>query len=516
MASLNTTKGWPPALRGYGPLAAMTVAFLLMVAIVPSRAPSTTAAAAGPTDVQENQVASGADRVTPCLDRPSQVADDPYAPPCFEWAGGDNGGGTAQGVTGDTIKVTYRTSAGGADILSTMQRFLPGAAAPAPGAAEHTAEVLTEYFNRNFQFYGRRIKLETFPAKAEPTLELTGAGQQEAEADAVTVATEIEAFADVSATTEPYNSALAAKKVIALGAPYLSDEYFKARRPYAWSFSPSCTIVSRAGSEAQAKSLAGRPARFAGDPALQNQPRKIAVIAPENKEYQTCLGQAMDALHAAGTNALTLSYPLDLGNLGKAAENLLNRLQAEHITSVACACDPLLPRYLTEAATRVNYRPEWLIMGTALTDSDIVASLYDQKQWAHAFGISALGRQFAVEESPAYKAFKSVSPGEEPVTSVETIYYQLYILAIGLQMAGPELTPENFEKGMFAYPEHNGPGGSWKFGPGKYTPQTTVVVVWWDADATSPVTGLKGTYHLVGESYPIGQAPAAEPEVFQK
>ena len=45
----------------------------------------------------------------------------------------------------------------------------------------------------------------------------------------------------------------------------------------------------------------------------------------------------------------------------------------------------------------------------------------------------------------------------------------MYMLAIGLQMAGPNLTPESFEQGMFAYPGGLGPLGSWKFGPGDYS-----------------------------------------------
>jgi hypothetical protein len=512
--SLNTPARWPAALRGYGPLAAAVAAFVLMVALVPSRAPTGTTSTAGVAEVRENQVASGGDAAVPCAERSEQIPDDPYSPPCIEWSGDDNGGETARGVTADTITVSYRSSVGGADILTTMARLLPDAPPPDPDAVERTVEGLVEYFNEHFEFYGRRIELRTFPAKADPMLELTGAGQQQAEADAVTAATELGAFADVSATTEPYNAALAAKQVIAFGAPYLSDEYFAERRPYAWSFSPSCSTVSRATSESQVKTLEGRPARFAGDPALRTRTRKIAVISPENREYQNCLRVALDYLRDNDAEVITLSYPLDLASHGRSAENLLNRLQAEQVTSVACACDPLLPRSLTEAATRAGYRPEWLVMGTALTDSDIVGQLYEPSQWRNAFGITTLGTQFAPTESPAYQAFKSVRPDEEPAQSVETIYYQLYLLAIGIQMAGPELSAETFEKGMFAYPEHSGPGGTWRFGPGKYTPQTSASVVWWDPDTVSPVTGLPGTYQPVGDVYPIGEAPEEEPDVF--
>jgi len=492
----------------------MAVAFVLMIALVPSRAPETTATTAGPGDVRENEIASGGDAVKPCANRKNQVENDPYAPPCFEWTG-DNGGNTTRGVTASSIKVSYRSSASGADILSLMRRFLPNSKPTEPGKLEDTVKALVEYFNKNFQFYGRKIDLVTYQANADPTTELTGAGQQTAEADAVTVATDLEAFADVSATTEPYNAALAAKKVIAFGAPYMSDQFFQQRRPYSWSNAPSCSIVSKATSEAQIKTMEGHPARFAGDPAMRTRKRKVAVITPDNKEYQRCLSEAVDYIKANNGEIVTLAYPLDLGNLAKSAENLLNRLQAEQITTVACACDPLMPKNLLELASRVNYRPEWVVMGTALIDSDIVGAIYDQSQWSHAFGITALGRQTAATDGPGYKAFKSINPTAEPVENVETIYYQLYLMSIGIQMAGPTLTPENFEKGMFAYPEHTGPGGSWKFGPGKYTPQTTAAAVWWDADSVSPVTGLKGTYKPVGDLYRIGEAPNEEPKFFE-
>jgi hypothetical protein len=509
---------WPAALRGYGPLIAMSIAFLLMVALVPSQTPTAAGASAGPGDVKENEQASGGDQVKPCAGgRKDQVPGDPYSPPCLEWTGTDNGGETSRGVTADKIVISARQSSGGADLLTTMQKLLPGAPTAPPGAtADKTLAGLVEYFNKNFQFYGRKLEIRSFAAKTDPTAELTGAGQQQAEADAVTAATEIEAFADISATTEPYNAALAAKKVIALGAPYMSDTYFQERRPYAWSYTPSCSVVSKATSEAQVKTLAGKPAKYAGDPALRTRTRKVAIVSPDNKEYQTCTKEGVDYLRAHGTDAVTLSYPLDLANVSKAAENLLNKLQAEGITSVACACDPLLPKFLTEAATKANYRPEWLVMGTALTDSDTLGALYDKEQWAHAFGVTALGQQFALNESPAYKAFKTVRPNEEPVPSIEVIYYELYLLAIGVQMAGPDLKPENFEKGMFAYPEHSGPGGTWKFGGGNYTPQTSASIVWWDAQADSAVTKLKGTYKRAGELYRIGEMPSTEPEVFKR
>ena len=268
------------------------------------------------------------------------------------------------------------------------------------------------------------------------------------------------------------------------------------------------------------KMLVGRPARFAGDPALRSRVRRIALITPENHEYQGCVRAGVDVGRQAGATEdllpLTLSYPLDLASVSKAADNLLGRLRSEDVTTVACGCDPLLPRSLTEAATRAGYWPEWVIQGIALTDTDVMAQIYDQRQWAHAFGTTVTGQPTPTTDSAGYRAFKSVRPDEEPVPSVESLYEQLELLAIGLQMAGPHLTPETFEQGMFAYPEHRGPAGSWRFEPGRYTPHTTAAVVWWDADAVSPITGKRGTYRPAGEPYRIGEAAAGEPAVFAR
>jgi hypothetical protein len=521
MAYRGARRRRPMPMRGYGPVIVFATLFAVMLVLVPAKSPTTSLAAIGPGPVTPNEVASGGDTVRPCPDgRTTQITADPYAPPCLEWTGADNGGATYRGVTSDTITVSYRNSGEMADMAASVpSESMPAGIDPSlmgDAAMAGTLDALVEYFNRNFQFYGRRIKLVRFEASGNALQELTGAGQQQAEADAVHVLSEIEAFADVSGTpTQPYASALAAKKVISLAAPSPSDQYFASRRPFVWSFMPSCTTTARASSELLAKSLAGKPARWAGDPALQGATRRIAVISPEGQEYQACTAAGLEVLRAAGADAVTLSYPLDIGNLAKAAEDLLNRLVVERITTVALAGDPLLPMNLTGAATKVGYRPEWVIMGNALSDNELLSQLYDQSQWAHAFGISVMGRPLGGKESPAYRAFKSVRPNEEPGLVVDGVYNQLYLLAIGIQMAGPNLTPESYERGMLAYPEHTGPSGTWRFEPGRFTPQTSAQLLWWDTTATGS-NGAKGAFRYAGESWPIGRAPAGEPAVFTR
>ncbi len=495
--------------RGYGPVVALVAVFVVMVTLVPSKEP--TAAAGGtagrapaPEAAPGNEGRAASDGGQPCPDRKDQVPADPYTPPCFTFAGA-NGGATSPGVTGDTITVSYRATSD-TDYLSTIQTMAKSDLPPdTPEDVKRTVEGLVEYFNQNFQFYGRKIKLVPFDAKGTVIGEIFGGGQDAATADAVKAASEVKPFADISAITEPYANALTKRQIIALGAPYVSDQWFNERRPYAWSIAPSCTLVSKAATEVATKLLLGKPAAYAGD-ALKGQTRKVAVISPDNPEYQRCTESGLAVIKAAGFDVLRLSYTLDLGTMPNQAASLVSRLKDAGITSVACACDPLLPVFLTNKSHQQGYVPEWLVMGTALTDSDFAGQLYDQTEWAHAFGASALGDQLPLNANLAYKAYTSVR-SDKPANSAELLYFQLYQLAIGLQMAGPDLTPTTFEAGMFNYPAHTGEGGTWKFAPGKYTPQTQARQLYWDPEKVSILDGKKGAYVVVPTWYRLGEVP---------
>ena len=108
--------------------------------------------------------------------------------------------------------------------------------------------------------------------------------------------------------------------------------------------------------------------------------------------------------------------------------------------------------------------------------------------------------------SLGYRAYKSVR-SDEPSIAVDILYYFMYVMAIGIQMAGPDLTPATFQQGMFNYPRATGSAGSWGFGPGDYTPMDDAMVIWWNPDAESPYNGKKGAYQSDGKRYRPGQWP---------
>jgi hypothetical protein len=533
-------------LRGYGPLLAFVVVFLLMAVAVPTVSKevvtqSTTNAVAGAgtgdaTSAEPGSTATGnaaADGAGPtaagatgapakqppatgsCPDRKEQVPGDPYSPPCVAFRG-DNGGATSRGVTSTDILMSARllnekgfqqtlAALAGADILDT------------PKDIQRTVEALTQYFNTHFQFYGRKIKPVFYNGAGSEINELLGGGQAEAEADAVKVSEEIKAFAEINGATPPFTDALARRKVLAFGTPFLSREWHQQRRPYNWSVNTDCSIITESTSEFAVKQLVNKPADYAGD-GIKGKPRKFAVLAPENPWYQQCVDAGAKIVAKAGhPYDLRIAYKLDLATLSNQAASVVAKLKSEGITTIVCGCDPIFPVFLSNKASEQGYNPEWVLAGTAETDLDLVGQLDDQDQWAHAFGVSYLGSFRPLRAGLGYAAYKSVRK-DEPAFAVETIYAQMYLLALGIQLAGPNLTPQSFERGMFSYPGGTGPFGTWGFGPTSYTPTQDYRVIWWDPEGISAYNNQKGTYREAfgGKRFREGTLPTSDAGLFKR
>ena len=534
---------WQRLFRGYGPLAALVVFILLMSLLVPTKAQhSTTVGAAGPSsgDVQGSLssgspgsggaaagTAGSATRgavtgghglpatatagVSPCPDRKVQVPGDPYSPPCIAFSG-SNGGPTFQGVTGNEIHVAFRVL-NEKGFEQTLAQLAGASLQDSPQDVQRTISALADYFNSHYQFYGRKIVIDYYNGQGSNTNELLGQGQDKAEADATHVAKEIKAFADLSATSEPYADALARYGVLGFGDPYLSRNWHVQHRPYIWSIAVDGTKVASFAAEYAAKRLcpAGQPAVYAGG-NLKNSPRKFASLAPENSWYQESVQVARGIV--AGSHCdpgENIEYQLDLGTMSNQASNIIAKLQSDHVTTVLCGCDPILPVFLSGVAARQGYYPEFIIVGTALTDTDIVGQLWNQNFAAHAFGISPLTDPVPSTQTIGYAAYKSVR-SDEPAFIVDLIYYQMAQMAIGLQMAGPNLTPTTFESGMFSYPSRLGPAGLWGFAATDYTTTDDVREICWDPKAISKYNQKQGAY--IGTSnqrWTSGQIPAGKP-----
>ena len=83
------------------------------------------------------------------------------------------------------------------------------------------------------------------------------------------------------------------------------------------------------------------------------------------------------------------------------------------------------------------------------------------------------------------------------VNEVDVLYQRLYQLALGIQLAGPDLTPQTFAQGMWSYQ-----GGDGGYGPQDYVYNGTKYfsathqykIQWYDPSEVSQSDGAQGTW----------------------
>ena len=524
-------------LRGYGPLAVLVLLLTLMSILVPSKVAKNGSTIAstrgttrngptGATGAQQGAASAGADAAggattaggasgggqiaapTPC--EGDQVPGDPYSPPCMQFSG-DNGGSTYHGVTATEIHVAYRVL-NEKGFQQTLAALAGASLTDTPDDIKRTITALAEYFNTHYQFYGRKLVFDFYDGVGSNTTELLGGGRDKAQVDATTVQS-MGSFADMSATSEPYADALASKDIMGFGDPYLSVKWHDEHAPYIWSIATAGTEVANFAAEYATKKLCGGNADYAGG-SLKGKPRKFATFAPENDWYQESVQVARQTFQNAGCDpGVNVVYKLDLGTMSNQATNIIAQMQSQGVTTILCGCDPIIPVFLSGAAARQNYFPEFIIVGTALTDTDIVGQLWNQDFAKHAFGVSSLTEPLPGNQTLGYAAYKTVRQ-DEPAFSVDLIYYQMAQLAIGIQMAGPNLTPQTFQQGMFNYPGRLGPAGFWSFGPHDYTCADDVREIYWDPNATSNYNQKQGAFvETDHKRYRQGEIPPGPPQV---
>ncbi len=549
-------------LRGYAPLTVFVAIIVLIAILVPSRVPKASTAAAvgtGSSSLSSGSGSSGSNAGTPStpgtagantggnpasvgaagqgatgkvastgsstgssgghtVTQPGkvgscsgpQVPGDPYSPPCITFSG-SNGGATSPGVTATAINISYRVTSD-QSFGQTLAQLAGASLQDTNADTERTIQVLAQYFNKHFQFYGRKIVVHFFNGQGSLSNELLGQGQAQAEADALT-AKQLGVWGDISAESEPYAQDLVNQHIMAFGDPYLSLQWHQQNAPYAWSTATEGSYVAQIAADYAVQKLCGQPAAYAGG-SLKNQPRKFALLAPENPWYQVSVQIAQTYMAQHNCQGTPYTYTLDLGTMSQQAANLIAKLKADGVTTIFCGCDPIFPVYMTGQMSQLNYFPEFIDIGTALTDQDYVGQLYNQQAFSHAFGVSPNAPTVPYTQTIGYAAYKSVDPNSEPAFFVNPIYEQMDQMAIGIQMAGPDLTPQTFQQGMFNYPPKLGPYGLWGFSPQQYTVPNDVRLICWNPNAISPYNSKPGAFVTIdnNQRYQFGQIPKGPPD----
>jgi hypothetical protein len=502
------------AVRHYLPVLVALGVFALVVALVPSTVPRTTgsqsapASAVGPTPPAPDRPGASGVAVSgvQCGPGVRQVTWSKYAPLCQPAFHGDNGGATAPGVTATTITVTYREAITPAEqALQSLIGKLVGTNTQAIAAMDTYISV----FNREFELYGRKVVLKPFEGKGDFLAEDDGGGQAQAAADADT-AKSLGAFADISllATTPPYTASLAADHVITIGGNFESITVLRRLAPFDYETAADCQKIAAAGVQIIGRAMGGLPAIYAGSAAMRREKRVFALIAPNNSSYNQCSDVTVSLLEKDyGIKvAKDLRYPLNLSGGQELAANTVAQLKSAGVTTVVCSCDPVTPIFLTADANAVDYHPEWF----SINFGDAYNRLPSQTQWSHSMAGGSVPVPRVDDE--AYRAYRMAQPTGAIIPTYASIYEPLLLFFDALQAAGPDLTPQNFQRGMNSLPPSASGGmfGPWKFGPSTFDPLTGFQVMWWDPTAVDPQDGQVGVYRACngGETYGFDGTPS--------
>ena len=409
-----------------------------------------------------------------------------YAP--FE---GDNGGETDVGVTADSIKIVVYRELEGDPILA----YLTDALAIDDTNQEEfdTIAGFTEIFESYYETYGRSIDLELY--------EGTGLASDEvaARADAVRIAEEIQPFAVWGGPilTNAFADELAARGVLCLSCgPTQPSEWYQERAPYVWSIDMSTLQKQTHGAEFVLKQLAGKTAEFAGD-AIQGQDRSFGLLYLESSDTSKELADEFTATLADGGVELaeTVAFALDPATIQASASQAVARFKAAGVTTILFSGDAISPRDFTREATAQDYYPEWVLVAPALTDTTAFARTYDQEQWAHAFGVTALSARVEPSSSGFYQLYDWYFGEEAPAADqigVLAPYPSTFISQ--LQAVGPDLTKENWarvlQSGVETIPAVTAPYLSWgDLGIWPYPDYNgidDITFIWWDPTISGP------------------------------
>jgi hypothetical protein len=409
-----------------------------------------------------------------------------FAPECYATVD-DNGGATAPGVTADAITVVvylppeqdpaldYVTSAITSDDTTEQQRA--------------TIEGYAEMFGALYQTYGRTVQLRFLQGSGPSNDEVA------ARADAVRAVEELGAFAvwGSPALTDAWSEEIAARGVICIDCNALPEP-----NPNIFTTPPAPEQSDAIVAEYLLAKLAGRPAAFAGSSELRERERVFGHLYIEVDAADAERARRLQEVLAAGGSGFAeqLPYTLDPARLQEQAASLITRLKAAGVTTVVVQSDPVAMATFTQVATAQEFFPEWVIGPSQLVDTAAFARTYDQRQWAHAFGLSP--RAAPLDRSAVGTLYDWWFGSPAPADDTEaTLSPAPSVFFAAIQRAGPELTTDSLRAGLYATEPIRGSVTEPCFSYGFHDMFPTIpgpdqggvddwAEIWWDPEAVGP------------------------------
>lgn len=438
------------------------------------------------------------------------------APPCQPtFTGGDNGGATYPGVTKTSISVVYYRVKQNAAVQGAL-----GSTGVQPTPAQLDAFLTAEaaFISKRYELWGRKLEIAVYES---PSCQASPPSDDCFRQDARALIAKHKPFAVIfpqNGTTPGFQDELSKAGVVNFGGLGLPGSFNTSRRPFRYDHTMDGDTQATLTGEFYCKRLANAKAAYAGDAALRGQARKALILVPDS-EFTVAAAQRLQSVinRCDKVGATIKTYAQDTSQAASQSTTLASQAKQSGITTILWFTDPVLPIFLTPQMTSQNFFPENVTVGTNFLDYDPLAQLYDQQQWANAFGLGNLAESQDPKKQDAYAAYRDGGGSGEPYISADGAQGYFSILAAGIQQAGARLDPGTFERGVLTLPAYGGDRFHSRidFGPGDYTGQSDARVTYWDPDATSPINGERGAYVPLdgGRRYGVGQFPTSALQV---
>jgi hypothetical protein len=436
------------------------------------------------------------------------------APPCRPKFSGSNGGATYQGVSDKEIKIV---------LFSSEPNEQVDAILATQGLAvdeEIYMDAVTQYvkfINEHYELYGRKIVIKRIVGDCPTT---------PPDYDACTAAAQAvvkeKPFAVIWATSlyATIFDVWARAGIVSLGGSSFDVGYYTRNRPFRYDVGMDGTQAADQIADYYCKKMATGNADHAGSrihPTIGNRgtKRHLGIVVPEieaNVLTAKRVQSKVDACNGGGPKPLLRTYESNIETATTQTQATVSALISGKVTTVVCMCDPIAPVFLTKGMTSNGYFPEFLLPGLGLLDYDLLGRLYDPQQMAHAFGPSHLPVLADLDDTDQARVWRATGRQGHPCgdNGCGIPWAYLNVMATALQMAGPQLTPLTYERGLLQdLPDLYGgvETSTWNWGPGDYTGTADAKEVFWDPNARSKVDGKRGAYVPLngGKRYKLGQ-----------
>jgi hypothetical protein len=321
--------------------------------------------------------------------------------------------------------------------------------------------------------------------------------------------------------------------------PIFSEQTMRQYSPYLWQYPAAPDVEFAELGRWACQRLAGLPAVHGtgttGAPPspMQTTRRKFGLLyeyspspgvptsAPLVSALQAC-GQSLDEVDWLLNNGPAS----DTGSYQSGAQNAIVHFRQNGDTTIFVVAANWSQKSLAAAADYQSFYPEWVMDSQGEADYDIeIQTFWSPGQSRGLMGISQTPKQVPFSEQPPVWAIKEVDPGYTQgtppgnyIAGLQFIYRALLLIASGIQMAGPHLTPGTFEQKLFTTQFPNPPNsiyaGAVGFSGGSHAMTTDTAEIFWSPSTPDPYGGSPGAWCYVDhgvrrtpDQYPKGEGP---------